>query len=67
MSELTQNRFSIKQARKVMRDAFDKDDGFKEGYIANIAMLLYDQYNIKDHEKRNSAAKDILNLIFYSQ
>ena len=58
----------IKEARKIMRDAFDKDQepgGFKHGYISNIAMLLYDRYGITDYEIRNKAAEDILNKIFY--
>ncbi len=56
----------IAKARKVMRDAFEKDDGFKEAYIANIAMLLHDRHGITNYEKSNAAAEDILKLIFYS-
>ncbi len=39
------------------------DRGLLIGYQANIAMLLHDKYGIKDHDKRNNAAIDILNLI----
>lgn len=55
----------IAGARKVMRDAFEKDDDFKHGYISNIAMLLHDRYGIVDYDIRNKAAEDILKLIFY--
>ena len=53
------------QAIKFMRDAFDKDDGLVEGYVANVAMLLHDRYGITDCDQRNRAAEDILQLIFY--
>lgn len=59
----------IKEARKVMRDAFEADPGrggFKYSYISNIAMLLHDHYGITDYEERNRAAKDILQLVFYN-
>ena len=62
----------IQKARKTMRDAFNKDEDFKEVYIANIAMLLYDKLHSKKYKPRlrpvdrNSIAKDILNLIFYN-
>ena len=55
----------IKEARETMRKAFEEDEGFKEGYISNIAMLLHDKYGVTDHEKRNNAAEDILRLIFW--
>jgi hypothetical protein len=55
----------IAKARKTIRDAFEKDEGFKLGYVANVAMLLHDRYGITNHEKRTKAANDILNLIFY--
>ncbi len=59
----------IQKARKAMRDAFERDAEFKEGYIANIAVLLYDRHGITDYNKliaRNAVAEDILQLIFYS-
>ena len=55
----------IKRARKVMRKAFEKDGSLLVGYVSNIAMLLHDKYGITNYEKRNRAAKDILNLIFW--
>lgn len=58
----------IAKARKVMRDAFKKDEHFRYSYVANIAMLFHDRYGngnyITNHEKRNQAAEDILELIF---
>lgn len=57
----------IAKARKTMRDAFDKDEDFKYGYIANIAMLLHDRHGITNYDKRNAAAEDILQLVFYSE
>ena len=56
----------IQKARKVFRDAFDKDPDFKLTYVANIAMLLHDHHGITDFDKRNAAAEDILKLVFYS-
>jgi len=55
---------NIKEARKVFKDAFDKDPDFRYGYQSNIAMLLHDQYGITDHKIRNAAASDIIKLIF---
>jgi len=58
----------IAKARKVMREAFEKDEHFKYGYISNIAMLFYDRYGkgnyITNHKTRNQAAEDILDLVF---
>ena len=54
----------IKRARETMRLAFEEDKDFEQGYISNIAMLLYDRYNITDYDTRNQAAKEILQLIF---
>ena len=54
----------IAKARKLIADHLNADEGFRLGYEANIAMLLYDQYGIKDEKKRNQAAKDLLKLIF---
>jgi hypothetical protein len=61
----------IQKARKIMRDAFNKDPSFQEVYVSNIAMLLYDRLHAKKYrpklkpEDRNAIAKDILNLLFY--
>ena len=57
-------RNKIAKARKVMHNALTKDESFKQGYIANIAMLLYDKYGLVDQETRNKDAEDILKLIF---
>lgn len=54
----------IVAARKTMADAFEADPSFREGYVANIAMLLYDRHGIRDFEERNKAASEILDLIF---
>lgn len=54
----------ICQARYVMRKAFDQDPMFLNGYIANVAMLMYDKCGITDVDKRNELAKDVLKLIF---
>ena len=55
---------NIKEARRIFKDAFDRDPDFRYGYQSNIAMLLHDQYGITDYDKRNAAANDILKLIF---
>lgn len=55
----------IQKARKVFKDAFKKDPDFKQGYRSNIAMLLHDRHGITDYDKRNKAAEDILELVFY--
>lgn len=55
----------LEKARKTIRDAFEADEHFKYGYVSNVAMLLHDRYGITDHKKRNDAAKEILELIFY--
>jgi len=54
----------IENARSTMRKAFEKDKDFKNTYIANIAMLLYDHHGITEYTARNQAAKEILELIF---
>jgi len=56
----------IRKARATMVQAFKEDPGFKLTYIANIAMLLHDRYDITDYETRNRAADDLLKLIFES-
>jgi len=57
-------RFSIRLARQIFKDHFEKDDNFREVYVANIAMLLHDRYGITDFEERNKAANDIMAVIF---
>lgn len=55
----------IAKARKVMVDAFKEDPDFKQGYIANVAMLLYDRKWLKRPLRdRNEAAEAVLDLIF---
>ena len=59
----------IKKARKVMRDAFEKDPNFKYVYIANVGMYLYDnreplEYLIDNKEVRERVATEIIDLIF---
>ena len=51
-------------ARRTMAYAFATDPGLSDAYRSNVAMLLCDRYNITDHQTRNRAAKDILDLIF---
>ena len=63
----------IKKARDTIRTAFNMDDGFKEGYIANVAMAIYDEFpqttdiigTRTKHQFVNDCAKRILNKIFY--
>ena len=54
----------IELARKIFKKEFEEDESFKETYIANIEMLLYDRYEMNNHKKRNKAALDIMDVIF---
>lgn len=59
----------IKEARKTIRKAFEKDEQFKWGYICNIAMHLYDEL-CKDglklnYDRRNEIAEKMLKVLFY--
>jgi hypothetical protein len=57
----------IENARSKLIQAFKEDEDFRQGYVANISMLLYDKYNMvdfTDFETRNRAAEDIMELIF---
>jgi len=60
----------IQKARKVFADAFDKDPDFRHTYMANIAMLLYDNLHERKYkpklkpEDRNAVAEKIIDLIF---
>lgn len=56
----------IINARKKMCQAFQEDEDFRRSYVDNIAMLLYDKYDMLNYEKRTQAAEDIMNLIFCS-
>lgn len=63
----------IQRARETMRNAFDADEDFKDVYIANIAMLMYDElHKMKYRPKlryndRNELAEKIVDLIFYDK
>ena len=54
-------------ARKIFKKCFEKDEDFREGYQANIAMLLHDRYGITGMSERNKAANDIMKVIFAAQ
>lgn len=58
--------FLIKTARRIMRRSFAKYPNFRYVYQCNIAMLLHDHHGITDYKKRNSAASDIIKLVFDS-
>ncbi len=51
-------------ARKIFKKAFEEDDNFRNTYVANIAMLLYDKYGLINYKDRNAAANDIMAVIF---
>lgn len=57
----------IVEARRTMREAFDADPDFFETYVANVAMLLHDRWDITDHDDRNRAAREVLDLIFWDR
>ena len=67
----------IKQARKTIYEAMEKDKGFRYGYQSNIAMLIYDDQvagiegrshnpptNLSTVEGCNSIADRLIELIF---
>jgi len=54
----------IADAREVFKKSFENDEDFRNGYQANIAMLLHDRYGITDYVTRNEAANDIMAVIF---
>ena len=59
----------IKQARKIIRESFEKDPDFKETYVANVAVYLYDNapQNIallEEKKERDMLATGIIDLIF---
>jgi len=62
--KIYQNVNQVQRARNAMKEALEKDEDLELAYVANVAMLLHDRYNITDYITRNQAAKDILNLIF---
>ena len=59
------NSEQIIKARKTMADAFREDSDFKQGYIANVAMLMHDRGWLKrPNADRNEAAEAVIDLIF---
>lgn len=59
----------IAEARRVMREAFEKDASFKLSYTANIACILMDDVpGLKRGQKaidlRNEVAEKILDRVF---
>lgn len=56
----------VADARKTIAKAFEADPDFRDGYVANVAMLLHDRYGITDYDTRNKAGDDIVRLIFES-
>jgi len=57
-------RYSISFARKIFKERFEEDEGFRFGYQSAIAVFLYDRYGISNHEERNKDANDIMKVIF---
>ena len=51
----------VPDARKVLRDAFAKDDGFKLGYMANMRMFINDRTDILIPEQ---VIYDMIDYIF---
>jgi hypothetical protein len=58
------SELSFPKARRTMAKALRDDESLRIGYVSNVAMLLHDRYGITDHETRNRAAEEILELIF---
>ncbi len=56
----------ITEARRTIKNALDNDEGFRIGYISNVAMLLYDELGgtMVHKDERDSLAAKILHLIF---
>jgi hypothetical protein len=64
---------TIKHARERIREAFIEDPSFKETYVANVGVLLYDFFNhvdtigitdMSNKECRDEFAERIIDLIF---
>lgn len=53
-----------KNARAIIKAQLMADPDLRHAYQCNIAMLLSDHYEIKDHVLRNQAADDIIKLVF---
>lgn len=55
----------IRNARRIMRELFEKDAHFKQAYIANVGMFLRDRgYLRRPMKDRNAAAEGVIDLIF---
>lgn len=60
------NRKIWQCARQVIKDQFKRDPNpgsMRHAFLANIAMLLYDNYGM-DHQTANKAADDLIKLVF---
>lgn len=61
----------IVEARAVLREHLEKDEGFKQGYLANVAMLIHDELFSRGYKPklrpvdRNAIAEGILRLLFW--
>lgn len=55
---------TIQGARMTIWEALQNDPGLKEGYVSNIAMLIYDRLDGLEYKKRNDLANEILDLLF---
>ena len=58
---------TIKEARSVIRDAFEKDPYFKQTYVDNVAMYLFDNTTylpFLEKGNRDIVAEGIIDLIF---
>ena len=65
----------IKKARRVIRKAFKADPEFKQTYVDNVSMRIYDRFidpkaiagypqiDVRDKENRDKLAEEILDLI----
>lgn len=53
----------VAAARKILSEAF-RDQSFLDVYVANIAMLVNDQFGITDPEKRNAIGTAVMKLLF---
>lgn len=53
----------IMEAKKVIREAFERDPDLKESYVANLAVILMDELGIP-YKRWNEIATKILDRIF---
>ena len=74
---MTMADVTVKEARGVIADAFRADPGFRDTYVANVAMLIYDDQcaetesrgtkpptNLRTKEGCNAVADRIVKLVF---